>query len=168
MQYQREVSAFHTIIYNSLSCGYNVRCLPMCGCTWLNVNLSVGIFMYRVCDRCIMLFCKFSKLILLTPLVPSDSMQSIIVYADGRIHNQGLFCVWAQPVRADVAVRRRPSLAEPIHRMIPDNKLQFIFCFGVVRYSISLAPYTFYPNALRIEIYKQDSIHVLGIFYLVL
>ena len=34
---------------------------------------------------------------------------------------QGSICIWAQPMKDDVTVQRRLSLAGPIHRMIPDN-----------------------------------------------
>ena len=38
-------------------------------------------------------------------------------------YSHGAFCVWAQPMRDDVALSHRPSLAEPIHKMIPDAQI---------------------------------------------
>ena len=48
------------------------------------------------------------------------------LYAHEDKHNfQGLFCVRAQPMRDDVTLQRRLSLAGRMHKMIPE------FCYQI-------------------------------------
>ena len=62
---------------------------------------------------------KMSLKIMLWKLEPYFARGNELIHPSCRWTCHGSFCVWAQPMRDDVILYPRFSLAEPIHRIIP-------------------------------------------------
>ena len=132
----------HLLWCRSLKLTFRITCIEYAIALALNFarpladTISKHFALVTACHMCLFVYRAQSFSLLLTQPRSDKFITQFIV------QNHGWFWVWAQPMRHDLTLQRRSSLAEPIPRMIREIPgIQLRFYIRNIRIVISYISY---------------------------